>query len=153
MKQLSMILVIFLLVGLNACKKDEDLNQSEQLVADIDKIEAYLKAHNLEAEKTNSGLYYIITNEGSGSHPTTNSNVTVQYTGRLLDDGTEFDSGTSSFPLTSVISGWTEGIPKFKKGGRGQLFIPSYLGYGTSGSSSIPANAVLIFDIHLINFN
>ena len=153
MKQLSMILFVFLLVGLNACKKDEDLNQSEQLVADIEKIEAYLKAHDLEAEKTTSGLYYIITNEGSGSHPTTNSNVTVQYAGRLLEDGTEFDSGTQSFNLTGVISGWTEGIPKFKKGGRGQLFIPSYLGYGTSGSYSIPANAVLIFDIHLINFN
>ena len=153
MKQLSMILFVFFLFSFNACKKDDELNQSEQLVADIEKIEAYLKAHNLEAEKTNSGLYYIITTEGSGSHPTATSNVTVQYTGRLLDDGTEFDSGTQSFNLTGVIPGWTEGIPKFKKGGRGQLFIPSYLGYGTTGSYSIPANAVLIFDIHLISFN
>lgn len=153
MKQWSIAILVFLLVGFNACNKDDDLNQSEQLVIDIEKIETYLKANDLEAEKTTSGLYYIITNEGSGSHPSTNSNVTVQYTGRLLDGGTEFDSGTQSFNLTGVISGWTEGIPKFKKGGRGQLFIPSYMGYGNSGSQSIPANAVLIFDVHLINFN
>jgi len=150
MKQWLVIIIVGLVVVFSACEKD-DLNQSEQLVADIEKIEAYLKANNIEAEKTNSGLYYVINKIGTGSHPAINNEVKVKYKGKLLEDGSEFDSGTSRFPLSGVIGGWTEGIPKFKKGGEGQLFIPSYLGYGPSGSYSIPANAVLIFDVELID--
>ncbi|MCK5775017.1 MAG: FKBP-type peptidyl-prolyl cis-trans isomerase [Bacteroidales bacterium] len=149
MKQWLLIIIVGLVFGFSACEKD-DLNQSEQLVVDIDKIEAYLKANNIEAEKTTSGLYYVVTKIGTGSHPAANSEVKVKYAGKFLDDGAEFDSGTSKFYLTGVIPGWTEGIPKFKKGGKGQLFIPSYLGYGPSGSYSIPSNAVLIFDVELI---
>jgi len=152
MKYLSFILIIFISASFYSCDKEESVSQEEQLKIDIDKIEAYLKSNDLTAEKTDSGLHYIITNSGSGAHPNLGSNVTVQYTGRLLD-GTEFDSGTATFPLTNVIQGWQEGIPLFKRGGRGQLFIPSYIGYGVSGSSSIPPNSVLIFDIYLVSFN
>ncbi|MFT5602342.1 MAG: FKBP-type peptidyl-prolyl cis-trans isomerase FkpA, partial [Flavobacteriales bacterium] len=45
---------------------------------------------------------------------------------------------------------WTEGIPYFKEGGSGILLIPSHLGYGKSGTSGIPGNSVLIFDVKLI---
>jgi len=152
MKHYFFILSLIVFVGFSSCKKEDTQTQEEQLTIDIGKIENYLTEHDLEANKTNSGLHYIITNVGTGSNPTLASNVTVQYTGKLLD-GTVFDSGTATFPLTNVIQGWQEGIPLFKKGGRGKLFIPSYIGYGASGSSSIPANSVLIFDIYLISFN
>lgn len=154
MKYWSLLLIILLSVSFSSCDKDEDVSESEQRVIDIEKIEAYLETNNLNADKTDSGLHYIISSAGSGGYPNLGSNVTVQYTGRLLD-GTEFDSGTATFPLTNVIQGWQEGIPLFKRGGRGQLFIPSYIGYGASGSSSgsIPPNSVLIFDIYLISFN
>jgi FKBP-type peptidyl-prolyl cis-trans isomerase len=49
-----------------------------------------------------------------------------------------------------VIPGWTSGIPYFKEGGYGKLLIPSALGYGPSGSGSIPPNTVLVFDVKLI---
>jgi len=149
MKQWLLILILGLAIGLSSCNKD-DLNQSEQLVIDIEKIEAFLKDHNIDAEKTSSGLYYIITKEGTGSHPLASSEVKVKYAGRFLENGEEFDSGTFRTFLTGVIPGWTEGLPKFKKGGKGQLFIPSYLGYGTTGNQNIPSNAVLIFDVELI---
>jgi FKBP-type peptidyl-prolyl cis-trans isomerase len=50
-----------------------------------------------------------------------------------------------------VIAGWREGLQLFGKGGKGTLFIPSQLAYGNTPMSGIPANSVLIFDIHLIN--
>lgn len=136
-------------VFISCDKEDEDFQ--EQYDKDIALIEDYLAENNLTAEKTSSGLYYIITNEGSGAYPSVNNTVTVQYSGYLLD-GTKFDSGTSSFSLSGVIQGWKEGIPKFRTKGRGKLIMPSYLGYGTSGSGSVPANAVLIFDVYLISF-
>jgi FKBP-type peptidyl-prolyl cis-trans isomerase FkpA len=152
MKQLSIFFVLLMVIGFSSCKKDDSLSESEQLVEDVKLIENYLSDHNLTAEKTNSGLHYIISDPGTGGHPNINSTVTVQYTGKLLD-GTEFDSGTATFPLRNVIKGWQEGIPLFKLKGRGKLLIPSYIGYGPSGSNSIPPNAVLVFDIYLISFN
>ena len=131
---------------------NNDVDFAPQTDADIIK---YIEDNNLNANKTSSGLYYVINNEGTGDKPTSNSNVTVAYKGYFLD-GTVFDQSSASgatFPLNGVISGWTEGIPLFKEGGNGILLIPFNLGYGINGRSSIPGGAVLIFDIHLISVN
>lgn len=131
--------------------KDKTLSPEEQLQEDIRIIEQYLTDRNLTAESTASGLHYIITQEGTGEHPGLYSNVKVNYKG-YLTDGTVFDQNTSTFFLASLIAGWQEAIPLLKKSGKGTFMLPSYLGYGTEGVGDIPPNAVLIFEIELINF-
>ncbi len=135
---------------LGACSKESQRETDDNL------IQEYLQDNNITAQSTNSGLYYVIDEPGEGDEfPNTSSSVKVHYTGSLLN-GTIFESSVGGDPLTislrSVIPGWTEGIPKFKPGGKGTLYIPSHLGYGERESSSIPKNSVLIFDIELINF-
>jgi FKBP-type peptidyl-prolyl cis-trans isomerase FkpA len=114
-----------------------------------------LTEKGLTAQKTASGLHYIITKEGAGSNPTLSSRVNVKYKGYYLD-GKVFDqtegTQTVSFFLTEVIVGWQEAIPLLKKGGSGQFFIPSGLAYGPNDYNGVPANSVLIFDVDLINF-
>jgi FKBP-type peptidyl-prolyl cis-trans isomerase len=138
-----------------SCQK-EDQTAAQQLEMDITIIEEYLANHGWVAESTASGLHYIIVDPGSGtSYPTSQSKVTVAYIGSLAD-GTIFEESVGGNPptfyLNQVIKGWQEGIPKFRKGGKGKLLIPSGLAYGpNSPSSKIPPNAVLIFDIQLIN--
>jgi FKBP-type peptidyl-prolyl cis-trans isomerase FkpA len=115
----------------------------------------YIEDNNLNATRSNSGLYYVINNEGSGTRPTSASNVTVDYKGYFLD-GVVFDESNSngiSFRLNEVIQGWTEGITYFREGGNGILLVPYNLGYGESGRGSIPGGSVLIFDIRLISVN
>ncbi|MGK0324908.1 MAG: FKBP-type peptidyl-prolyl cis-trans isomerase [Polaribacter sp.] len=115
----------------------------------------YIEENDLVANRTNSGLYYVINEEGTGTRPTSSSNVTVAYKGYFLD-GTVFDQSDAngiSFGLDQVIIGWTEGIPLFKEGGEGILLIPSSLGYGLNGAGSIPRGAVLVFDVNLISVN
>ncbi|WP_299012199.1 FKBP-type peptidyl-prolyl cis-trans isomerase [uncultured Polaribacter sp.] len=116
----------------------------------------YIATNNIDAEKTASGLYYVINKEGNGERPSRNSSVTVAYKGYLLD-GTVFDQSDAAgitFNLNSVIPGWTEGIQLFKEGGESTLIIPNELGYGITGRPpSIPGGAVLIFDINLIKVN
>jgi len=115
----------------------------------------YIENNNLNATRSNSGLYYVINNEGSGARPTSTSNVTVAYKGYFLD-GVVFDESNSSgisFGLNQVIQGWTEGITYFKEGGDGILLVPYNLGYGESGRGSIPGGSVLIFDIRLLEVN
>ncbi len=123
--------------------------------SDMEKIEGYLADNNLTATSTPSGLYYIITKEGTGGHPNLSSSVTVKYKGYRLN-GEVFDettgNNTATFPLTNLILGWQEGIPLLKKGGKGTFFCPSDLAYGSQRVGDIPANSVLIFEIELVDF-
>lgn len=142
--------ILFLtIIGFISCSKE--LSPEEQFKEDTRLIEEYLKANNKSAQKTVEGIYYIIEKEGSAEKPKLTSTVTVGYKGYFLDN-TSFDSSTkTSFPLFNVIQGWQIGIPKFGKGGKGTLLIPSVYGYGTSSSVG-RANAVLIFDVEVFEF-
>ena len=151
MKKLLFIAPVLLL--LFSC--NNDLSPEEQLEDDIQKIQNYLTENGLTANATESGLHYIIENEGSSDKPNLNSVVEVRYEGRFLDD--EIFDGTQgnqsvTFPLRNVIQGWQEGIPLFGRSGSGTLFIPSALGYGDNPPPGIPENAVLIFDVELLDF-
>ncbi len=141
------------ILSIASCGSDDE---GDQLNTDIQLIEQYLLDNQLTAQKTESGLHYIVTNEGSGGHPTIQSTVKMRYTGYFLD-GTIFDQAVGSnsieYPLSVFIPGWIEGIPKFQKGGEGMLLIPSKLGYGDQPPPGIPPNSVLLFDIELIDFN
>lgn len=119
-----------------------------------EQIQAYLSENEIITQKTNSGLYYFTDGLGEGTQPTTENNVTVNYTGYYTTGGV-FDRGPEnvSFDLDSVIEGFSEGLTYFKEGDSGTLFIPSHLGYGNTGISAIPGGAVLIFDIKLISIN
>lgn len=147
MKPYLSLLCLFLLTS---CMRDFEVPDSlDQSETDIVK---YIADNNLNAQRSNSGLYYIIEEEGTGTSPATDSNVTVAYKGYLLD-GTVFDQSSTSgisFNLSQVIPGWTEGITYFKEGGQGKLIIPPHLAYGSNGTSGIPGGAVLIFDISLL---
>lgn len=108
-----------------------------------------------EVKETASGLQYVVEKEGTGAQPTATDEVTVHYTGKLLD-GTVFDSSVNrgepaTFPLNRVIPGWTEGVQLMKEGAKYTFFIPSDLAYGAQGvPNAIPPHSTLIFEVELI---
>lgn len=116
-------------------------------------LEENKKKENVK--ETPSGLQYVVEKEGEGATPTAEDEVTVHYTGRLLD-GTVFDSSVNrgepaTFPLNRVIPGWTEGVQLMKEGAKYTFFIPSDLAYGPQGvPGAIPPHSTLIFDVELI---
>jgi FKBP-type peptidyl-prolyl cis-trans isomerase FkpA len=101
---------------------------------------------------TESGLKYIIHEEGSGEQPKPGQEVFANYFGALTD-GTPFDNSFKrgqlfNFPIGQgrVIRGWDEGFALLKPGAKATLFIPAELGYGATGSPpTIPGGAELIF--------
>jgi len=109
-------------------------------------------------EKTNSGLRYKILQKGNGKQAVKGDLVSVHYKGQLLD-GTVFDSSYKrnqpldfNIGLGQVIAGWDEGIQLLKVGDKARFVIPSELAYGSSGAGGdIPPDAILIFDVELMN--
>ena len=112
-------------------------------------------AKNDSVIQTESGLQYMVLKEGKGAKPGPTDEVTVHYTGKLIN-GTVFDSSVergepATFPLNKVIPGWTEGLQLMSEGSKYRLFIPSELAYGEKGAGQqILPNSTLIFDVELI---
>ncbi|MDY0212037.1 MAG: FKBP-type peptidyl-prolyl cis-trans isomerase [Desulfuromonadaceae bacterium] len=102
-----------------------------------------------------SGLMYLVEQEGSGAQPSNSDMVKVHYRGTTVD-GTEFDSSYErgepvEFQVDRVIAGWTEALQLMKEGSKWQLAIPAELAYGEHGRSGvIPPEAALIFDVELL---
>ncbi|RXJ45433.1 peptidylprolyl isomerase [Gelidibacter gilvus] len=125
--------------------------EREAKSAELDKLAAGF-------EQTESGLRYKIINKGSGKAAEKGKMVSVHYKGQLAD-GTVFDSSYKrNQPLDfqvgvgQVISGWDEGICLLQVGDKARLVIPSDLGYGAQGAGGvIPPNAILVFDVELMD--
>ncbi|MCO6460267.1 MAG: FKBP-type peptidyl-prolyl cis-trans isomerase [Saprospiraceae bacterium] len=144
---------LLLTLTLVSCNNDGiTFDPAAQLEIDKAKLRAYLSEHNIQADSTSEGLFYIIDTQSdtSSTKPEVTSNIRVNYKGYLLN-GKIFDSGNNvTFNLAQLITGWQIGLVRFDEGDTGRLFIPSGLAYGTEGSGSIPANTPLIFEITLI---
>ena len=122
--------------------------------------EAFLAENRKKAGvvTTDSGLQYIVLEEGSGDSPKATDTVSVHYKGSLIN-GTEFDSSykrnqPASFPVNGVIPGWTEALQLMKPGAKWKIFIPSDIAYGERGAGQqIGPNATLIFEVELLSIN
>jgi len=122
------------------------------------KAEAKLDELATGFDKTESGLRYKIIQQGNGEKAEKGKGVSVHYKGQLAD-GTVFDSSYKrnkplDFPLGAghVIPGWDEGLHLLRVGDKARLVIPSHLAYGERGAGGvIPPNAVLIFDVELMD--
>ena len=122
--------------------------------------QAFLEANKTKegVKTTASGLQYKVITEGKGKQPTAKDNVTVHYTGKLLN-GTVFDSSVqrnepATFGVSQVIPGWTEALQLMKEGDKWILFIPSDLAYGERGAGGeIPPHSALIFEVELLKVN
>lgn len=123
-------------------------------------IQAYALANGISASPLPSGLYYEIIDPGSGPTPTLTSTISITYEGKMLD-GTVFDQRTTPnntptdppWPLSDLIEGWRQGLPLIQEGGHIKLIVPSSMAYGCTGYGTIPGNAILFFDIQLVDVN
>ena len=139
-----------------AAKKAEAMKKlSEKNKADGEKFLAE-NAKKEGVKSLPSGLQYKEITPGNGKSPKATDSVTTHYKGTLID-GTEFDSSykrgePATFPVSGVISGWTEALQLMKEGAKWQLFIPPNLAYGERGAGrDIGPNATLIFEVELIS--
>jgi FKBP-type peptidyl-prolyl cis-trans isomerase FkpA len=162
MKKLVIVIAVpFLLASCVKSKTEQCAFQPSTVVApaaEVNALQGWISANRSGAIKDASGLFYEITNPGTGSTPSVCSSVTVKYSGNLLN-GTKFDENLTGFTevLGRLVIGWQKGIPLVKAGGSINLYIPPSLGYGSKdqtdnqGRVIIPANSNLIFSVQLLS--
>ncbi len=107
--------------------------------------------------ETDSGLQYLVVEEGNGEKPDHNTIITVHQRCKLVNgtiiEDTYKENKPSEVKMPELIEGYQEGIQLMKKGSRYKLFISSELAWGKNGTGNkIPPFSVLIFDVKLIDF-
>lgn len=158
------ILAIFTLffvttIALTSCNKTSSCDLKAVFVNDRNTAQntamvAFCVAQNITYTTDSSGILYQIITPGSSKRPNLCETISMTYKGTLLN-GTQFDAGTISYPLSQLITGWQIAVPKIGKGGHIKVVIPSSLAYGSqaipssANSPGIPANSPLYFDIIL----
>ena len=147
-RMMGTVAVVTLALGIAACGDNafgpdpEDIEFAASLGIVLD-----------DMTRTASGLYIRDDVVGEGEPADIGDQVTVAYTGRLVD-GNVFDSNTAftlTIGSTRLIEGFTEGVTGMRVGGMRTIVIPADLAYGSDGREGVPGNAVLVFDIELIS--
>lgn len=109
-------------------------------------------------KQSETGLSYIILNEGTGEKVKAGDNVSLHYTGKLMD-GKIFDSSVGRgapmdfiFKQQGMIPGFEEGVSMLGKGGKAIIIIPYFSAYGPMGIPNvIPPYSDLIFELEIVD--
>lgn len=139
-------------------RQAEATAEVEQLaLANLERSREFLAENGARAgvEQTESGLQFEVMEAGDGPIPSAEDRVSVHYRGTLAD-GTEFDSSytrgePTTFPLSGVIPGWTEGLQLMPVGSKYRFVLPPELAYGENGAGGvIGPNEALVFEVELL---
>ncbi len=133
-------------------------DRAQAAVADAKKDAiATIQAKWPNAKVSASGVYYVVTKEGSGAGVKVGQTLTVKYKGYLLN-GTVFDDSDMHEPLSfpvgrgQLIPGFDSQALEMKVGEKRTIVIPPELAYGASGAGGvIPPNAFIAFDLELLS--
>lgn len=136
--------------------------EANQLKADTLALDQYLETNEVEGVvKDDTGLRYVITEEGTGPNATLYNKVKLNYSGSVLTTGATFFNGSNGPSISfdsrviNYIYAFQAGLTKMKAGTKATLYVPSVLGFGNqpvtgAGGVSIPANSNLIYEIELV---
>ncbi len=138
---LSLLLFVF-----SSCGRYSD---SEKSQIDL-QIQSLVKKKGWKMEKSESGVYQQIVEEGKGNEIQLRDLLVVNYTGHLIN-GTVFDKTKKPIELDmkSLIAGWKEVLVGKKVGSKVRFICPPHMAYGRSSKGPIPENSILIFEVHV----
>ena len=144
---------LLLLLG---CKDEFAERVEEQKRLDDSYIQAYLEdAKITNAQRQESGIYYIPGTPGTGAQIQKSNEVQVHYIGRSFTTGTFYSTYSSGTLATFVVGqtglrGLDEGLQLLKNGERATIIIPSGLAYGRNyGNYNIPPNSILMYELEI----
>ena len=159
-------------------EKDAYANRTESILQEFKEqeqtdLQNYLEEHNISANPSASGLYFIEAEHGSGPFVELGKRVKVDYSAMFISGeifettkreialkNNIFDSVMKYQPFeynhgdSIAIAGWTEGVSYMREGGKARFIVPSHLAYGEQGVEGvIPPFAPLIYEVEILEVN
>lgn len=126
------------------------------LLQQDDEIKQYIARHNFTMQRTGTGIYYNIIEQGKGDQAEIGEFATVNYTISLLDGTVCYDTkndGPKQFKIgeDEVESGVHEAVQLMHIGDNAMFIIPSNLANGLVGDNDkIPPGSIVIYNIKLL---
>ncbi|GAB4288254.1 MAG: hypothetical protein Kow0068_14040 [Marinilabiliales bacterium] len=120
-------------------------------------IKSYLQRTSTNVEPTESGLYYVEKEKGTGLKPEPGDLVSINYLVYFIDGSPIENSYETGKPFkfrlytNEVIKGLDEGVSMMNAGGKAILIIPSKLAYGDKQHGNIPPYSTLVFEVELLS--
>ena len=122
-----------------------------------DFISSYIKTMGWEMQRTETGLWYSILQQGKGNKTALENIITLNYT-ISLPDGTICDTSEGKPPKSfrighgGVEAGLEEGVLLLNEGDKARFIMPPHLAHGNFGDrNKIPPGAILIYEVEVIN--
>ena len=145
----ALFCTIFAIFSNTACKKSSNgcVSPTPSNLSEDQQILNYCTANDITYIKDSRGFYYQIIKPGNTKKPALSNSISITYNGTFLNKSS-FDSGTNTFVLNDLITGWKYGLPLIGEGGEIILLLPSNLGY-VYGSGCIPPGTPLYFNVKL----
>jgi gliding motility-associated peptidyl-prolyl isomerase len=147
--------------SMDAASVEEPLIEANKAAVQTEdeQIEDLLNRYNWDMETSETGLRYLIDDEGYGEKIGEGDRVTLEYAVKLITGDVVYsseDSGPMEFTVgrEDVIAGLHQGVRLLRNGGKARFVIPSYLAYGLIGDNNkIGKKATLIYKVHVIDVN
>jgi FKBP-type peptidyl-prolyl cis-trans isomerase len=156
---LSCCLLSTLLILSSCLDTPDGANDYEQLTKEVIAIDTWISTYQAAGGKVLAndvrGVRMIVSEFGDKLPTRSTDKVGYLYQGWLFDPtvpsgkGASFDAGYLESNLNTLIQGWRIAFSHLPVGSKATLLIPSYWGYGSTGSNSIPKNATLLFEIEI----
>lgn len=139
--------------------KARRLDLKERKESESEKITKYLQLNNIDIKPTQSGLYIVPLQKGSGNQAVTGAKVKVHFSSFFLDGTPYLSSYDKERPVlftigeSKVIAAMEEAILTMKVGDKVKLIVPSSLAYGAVQRDNVKPYTPLIFEMELIEMN
>ena len=175
MKYLFNTVLFCFILFLVACVEEDSVTPEEKLDRNTTSIQSFLLSNSIsDYDSTESGIYYLVENEGNGESPLIGDTVVVNYTTMSLgssvepsdignnygdiiystyynEDSVEMSVGQLINVPSTVTLGWIEALQLMQVGSRMVFFFPSELAYGVRGFPPfIGQDEVVVYDIELL---
>lgn len=156
MKAKWSVFFIALALGLSACV-DSGEDSSAQLNAEVQLIDAYLEVYHSYDDvlyDNSTGLRFIISNYGDDAPAHEGQTVRVNYYAKTFDSEGIASSAFALGDLEANIedispSGLQYAISVLLEGASARVFVPSQYCYGESGTTNVPPNTTIVYDLYL----
>ncbi len=121
-----------------------------------EEIELFIQRYGWQMERTGTGLYIQILEQGNGAQIQEDDRVTLEYQTFLLSGEKIYDSaedGVKTFKVakSEEINALHEAVRMLRPGARARLVIPSYMAYGVAGDGDkVNGREPVVMLIHVL---